>query len=167
MPLPKDILVSRLRNELAQCSKYLKISLDTSNERLDHYPVEFDIELHNTPGPVRENGKVVTRYNHGFRIIVSANYPFEKPSVIWKTPLFHPNIMLPEDGGHVCTKLLSDWSFNSTILSFVKGIESLLMAPNGESPFGTSSCTEAAAYFNCATRPLPIVTPTLPKVVRM
>jgi ubiquitin-protein ligase len=166
MPLPKDILISRLRNELAQCSRYLKTSLDTSNERLDHCPLEFDIELHNTPGPVWENGKVVTRYNHRFIIIVSANYPFEKPSVIWKTPLFHPNIMLPEDGGHVCTKLLSDWSFNSTILSFVKGIESLLMAPNGESPFGTSSCTEAAAYFNSSTKTLPIVTPTLPKVVR-
>ncbi len=74
--------------------------------------------------------------------------------------------MAPEDGGHVCTKLLSEWSFNSTILTFVKGIESLLMAPNGESPFGTSSCTEAAAFFNNGTRTLPIVTTALPKVVR-
>ena len=66
----------------------------------------------------------------------------------------------------MCTKLLSEWSFNSTLLTFVKGIESLLMAPNGESPFGTSSCTEAAAFFNSGTRTLPIVTTTLPKVVR-
>ena len=121
MPLPKDILVSRLRNELSQCSKYLKTTLDTTDEKLDTYPVEFDIELHNTPGPVRENGKVVNRYNHRFRIIISSSYPFEKPAVIWKTPIFHPNIMAPEDGGHVCTKLLSEWSFNSTILTFVKG----------------------------------------------
>ena len=165
MPLPKDILVSRLRNELTQCSKYLKTSLDTTDEKLENYPVEFDIELHNTPGPVQENGKVVNRYNHRFRIIISSNYPFEKPAVIWKTPVFHPNIMLPEDGGHVCTKLLSDWSFNSTLLSFIKGIESLLIAPNGESPFGTDSCTGAAAFFNGSARTLPIIMPTLPKVV--
>jgi ubiquitin-protein ligase len=166
MSLPKDILASRLRNELTQCSKYLKTTLDTSDEKLEQYPIEFDIELHNTPGPVRENGRIVNRYYHKFRIIVSSNYPFEKPAVIWKTPIFHPNIMAPEDGGHVCTKLLSEWSFNSTILIFVKGIESLLIAPNGESPFGTSTCTEAAAFFNNGTRTLPIVTTTLPKVVR-
>jgi ubiquitin-protein ligase len=166
MPLPKDILVSRLRNELTQCSKYLKTSLDTSDEKLEHYPLEFDIELHDTPGPIWENGKVVNRYSHTFRIIISSSYPFEKPAVIWKTSVFHPNIMLPEDGGHVCTKLLSEWGFNSTLLSFIKGIEALLIAPNGESPFGTSSCTEAAAFFNSGTRSLPIVTTTLPKVVR-
>ena len=26
-----------------------------------------------------ENGKIINRYNHRFRIIISSNYPFEKP----------------------------------------------------------------------------------------
>ncbi|MBM4237748.1 MAG: hypothetical protein FJ151_04610 [Euryarchaeota archaeon] len=109
----------------------------------------------------------MTRYEHRFSMIVSREYPFEKPLVIWKTPVFHPNIMMPEDGGHLCAKLLDDWSFNSTLLSFIKGIESLLLNPNPFSPFGSETCTAAAAYFNKAKlKSPPIICPPAPKVVR-
>ena len=62
--------------------------------------------------------------------------------------IFHPNIQLPGDGGHVCTKLLDTWNFQSNLLAFIQGIESLLANPNPKSPWGTNSCTSAAQYFN-------------------
>ena len=79
---------------------------------------------------------------------ITDEYPYEKPIVRWRTPLFHPNIMLPEDGGHVCTKLLDDWGFSSNLLSFIQGLESLLMNPNPNSPWGSKSCLAAAEHFN-------------------
>ena len=75
--------------------------------------------------------------------------------------------MAPEDGGLLCNKLLDDWSFNSTLLMFIKGIEYLLLNPNPSSPFGTETCTSAAQYFNTLKRPQPpVATVPLPKVVR-
>jgi ubiquitin-protein ligase len=100
-------------------------------------------------------------------MVIGKDYPFEKPTVIWLTPIFHPNIMMPEDGGHLCTKLLEDWSFNSTMISFIKGVESLVMSPNPSSPFGTDSCTAAAEYFNNGEKRLPpMLSAPAPKVVR-
>jgi len=48
----------------------------------------------------------------------------------------------------VCTRLLENWDFNSTMLEFFKGIEWLLTNPNPKNPFGSDTCTRAAAYFN-------------------
>jgi len=56
--------------------------------------------------------------------------------------------MDPKDGGYVCTKLLQKWSFSSNLVSFIKGIESLLANPNPDNPYASESCTRAAEYFN-------------------
>ena len=164
MPLPSDILLARLRNELRACSAYVPNQPDLGGSF--KFPVEVDIELSKVPGPVVESGKVARRYNHRFRMVIGRDYPFEKPTVIWLTPIFHPNIMMPEDGGHLCTKLLEEWSFNSTIISFIKGVESLVMSPNPTSPFGTDSCTAAAEYFNNGEKRLPpMLSAPAPRVV--
>ncbi|HUT26698.1 MAG TPA: ubiquitin-conjugating enzyme E2 [Methanomassiliicoccales archaeon] len=167
MTLPLEILYIRLRNELEVCSNYLPAEFDLGEEHLTSFPLKVDISLEHTPGPIMENDKVTYRYSHRLQLIIGREYPFEKPLVIWRTPIFHPNIMMPEDGGHVCIKLLSEWSFNSTLSTFIKGLESMLIAPNGGSPFGTDSCTSAAQYYNSGKKkPIPIITAPPPKVVR-
>jgi ubiquitin-protein ligase len=167
MTLPLEILYIRLRNELEACQGHLPEGFDMNEGHLMAFPLKVDITLEHSPGPTMDNGKMSYRYHHQLQLIITREYPFEKPLVIWKTPIFHPNIMMPEDGGHVCIKLLSDWSFNSTLSAFIKGLESLLLSPNGSSPFGTDTCTAAAQYFNTGNkRQLPIVLATSPKVVR-
>lgn len=146
MPLPEVVLRERLRNELRICSDYLRKSLPFSDDA--QFPFPVDIELTDVPSLCLINGRVTPRYYHRFRMIIGKDYPFTKPTVMWMTPIFHPNIMMPEDGGHVCTKLLDGWSFGSTLIAFIKGIESMLTCPNPLSPFGTDSCTAAAAYLN-------------------
>lgn len=153
MPLPEVVLRERLRNELRACSDYLGTPIQI-DER-GSFPVVVNMELSRTPGPTVLNGKVVQRFHHRLRLVIGPDYPFTKPTVVWLTPIFHPNIMMPEDGGHVCTKLLEDWSFGSTMITFIKGLESLLINPNPGSPFGTDSCTAAAEYFNSGSSRLP------------
>ncbi|MEM3059509.1 MAG: ubiquitin-conjugating enzyme E2 [Methanomassiliicoccales archaeon] len=167
MSLPPDILKARLLNELSLCARYLRRPIALPDGDLRSFPIEIEIELKGVPGLVFTDDGIETRYEHRFNILIGRNYPFEKPMVRWKTPIFHPNIMMPDDGGHLCTKLLDEWSFNSTLLSFIKGIEALLISPNPSSPFGTESCTAAAAYFNHSKiRIPPIVYSPLPKVVK-
>jgi len=166
MPLPIEILRSRLANEVMACERGSRTTMRLSDPEMVVFPVSIEVGLPKVPGPVLEGEKVVYRYDHRFRMIITKNYPFEKPMIIWLTPIFHPNIMMPEDGGYLCNKLLDDWNFNSTLLMFIKGIEFLLLNPNSSSPFGTETCTAAAQYFNTIKRvQSPIATVPLPKVV--
>ncbi len=148
MPLPADVLRIRLRNEIEMCQRELRHHLSVSDARLSSFPIMVNVTLLRVPGPDWEEGKVVHRFVHRMAVIVSEEYPMEKPIVKWLTPIFHPNIMPPEDGGYVCTKLLENWDFSSNLMTFIKGIESLLANPNPKSPFGNDACTRAAAYFN-------------------
>ncbi len=148
MPLPADLLRSRLRNEIEMCQRELRHHISISDPSLSTFPVFLNVTLLRVPGPDWEEGKVVNRFVHRFGVVVSEEYPVEKPIVKWQTPIFHPNIMPPEDGGYVCTKLLENWDFSSNLVTFIKGVESLLVNPNPKNPFGNDTCTRAAQFFN-------------------
>lgn len=139
--------MTRLKNELAMCKSSSDHEIECSDESFETLPVFIDITMRNVPGPVLKDETVVDGLIHKFRIIISDNYPYEKPIVRWQTSIFHPNIMLPRDGGYVCTKLLDSWSFASNLLSFIKGVESLLTHPNPMSPYKTESCMLASDFF--------------------
>jgi len=167
MPLPREILETRLKNELAICQRCLRHPIQVGEEAFTEYPITIEINLLQIPGYELVDGEIRRRYHHRFKLEISEEYPFVKPYVVWRTPIFHPNIMIPEDGGFLCNKLLDDWNFNSTLLMFIKGIEYLLLNPNPSSPFGTETCTAAAQHFNTVKKPQPpMVTAPLPKVVR-
>jgi ubiquitin-protein ligase len=167
MPLPRDVLVSRLKNELAICQRCLRHPIVVEEEAFDEFPLGIELSLVQIPAYEIFNGQLRKRHHHRISLSISNDYPFHKPQVTWLTPIFHPNIMMPEDGGFLCNKLLEDWSFNSTLLMFIKGIEYLLMNPNPSSPFGTDTCTLAAEYFNRVGKVTPpVVSVPSPRVVR-
>ena len=148
MPLPAELLRSRVKNEIEMCKRKLAHHIAVSDSSYTNFPIEVNITLIKSPGPIMHEGKVVHKFTHKLKIFVTDNYPYEKPIVRWQSEIFHPNIMLPDDGGYVCTKLLDDWNFTSNLLNFIKGLESLLINPNPGNPYGSDSCTRAAEYFN-------------------
>jgi ubiquitin-protein ligase len=148
MALPRDVLRIRLKNEVEMCQRELRHHISLSDASLSTFPMLLNVTFLRVPGPSWEDGRVVHRYVHRMAILVSEQYPVEKPIVKWRTGIFHPNIMPPEDGGYVCTKLLENWEFSSTLLAFIRGIEWLLVNPNPANPIGSDTCTRAAAYFN-------------------
>ncbi len=169
MALPADVLRKRVRNELEMCERKLPHQIAVSDPSVSAFPFEVMVTLVKTPGPVWIGGELSHRYNHRFLMIITEDYPYDKPIVRWQTDIFHPNIMLRDDGGYVCTRLLDDWSFSSNLLAFIKGLESLLITPNPANPYGSDSCTRAAEYFNKnAYRPPAIVqkAPKGPRIVR-
>jgi len=155
MPLPRDLLLKRIGNELAICQRCLRHPIQINSEALKQIPLEIEVSLTQIPAMEKVDGVLKRRYHHRFRMTITEDYPFVKPQVVWCSPIFHPNVMLPEDGGLLCSKQLEGWTFNSTLLMFIKGIEYLLLNPNPKSPFGTPSCTEAAEYFNTHGTPQP------------
>jgi|YelNatPaOPRAMG01_1025707.scaffolds.fasta_scaffold09540_9 ubiquitin-protein ligase len=147
MPLPREVLRFRLKNEIESCQKQIKHHIEVSDPYLKSFPITLSLTLLRVPGPYLADGKVLSRFIHSVQVIITEDYPYEKPIVKWQTPIFHPNIMPPEDGGYVCTKLLENWDFRSTLTTFIKGIEVLLANPNPNNPFGNDLCTRAAEYF--------------------
>ncbi|MCD6331093.1 MAG: hypothetical protein J7L80_02710 [Thermoplasmata archaeon] len=148
MPLPRDLLLKRIKNEIRECKRKLKHHFVVSDPEFKKLPLEITVTLVNTPGPIWSDGRVIHKFTHKLKIIITEDYPYQTPIVRWKSPIFHPNIMPPEDGGYVCTKLLEGWSFRSNLLAFIKGLEVLLANPNPQNPFETDACTRAAEYFN-------------------
>ena len=166
--LPIDLLKKRIQQELNLCERKLEHKISIEDSTLSSFPIEVRITMVNSPGPVMKNDKITNRFTHEFLMKITDQYPYEKPLVRWQTPIFHPNIMLPKDGGHVCTRLLDDWGFQSNLLSFIKGIESLLSNPNPKSPWGSNSCTKAAEHFNKSQYNPPVIVKSAvkgPKIV--
>ena len=143
MGLVRPVLIKRINNEILGLNDHLRMRIKAVPENAV-FPIEIQIALKNTPAKI---SKDQTGSEHIFSIIVSEEYPYERPRAKWMTPIFHPNIMMPEDGGFVCVKTLDNWSFGSSLLSFVKGVEQLISDPNPANPYGTDSCMEAAKWY--------------------
>ena len=166
--LPTDILKRRVSQEIAMAKRKLSHIIAIDGGEINEFPVTIMVTLINTPGPIWKNDDLDHKKTHQTKLIITDEYPWQKPIVKWQSNIFHPNIKNPEDGGDVCTKLLDSWGFQSNILSFIKGVESLLTNPNGKSPWGTESCTMAAQYFNTHDYDPPNVgeRDTSPRIIR-
>jgi len=143
MGLVRPVLVKRINNEVNGLNDYLGLRIPPIPANAE-FPIEIQIGLQNAPAKI---SKTETGNSHAFSLIISEEYPYERPRAKWITPIFHPNIMMPEDGGLVCVKTLDNWSFGSSLLSFVKGVEQLISDPNPMNPYGTPSCMEAARWY--------------------
>ncbi|MDR0508567.1 MAG: ubiquitin-conjugating enzyme E2 [Candidatus Methanoplasma sp.] len=143
MGLVRSVLIKRINNEILGLNDHLGLKIRAVPENAE-FPIEISIVLKNTTARI---SKEETSGEHAFSVIVSEDYPYERPRAKWTTSIFHPNIMMPEDGGFVCVKTLDNWSFGSSLLSFVKGVEQLIADPNPMNPYGTDSCMEAAKWY--------------------
>lgn len=143
MSYPREIVLRRLKNEIEECREYIigDVSIDTENTAL---PFEINMHMTNVLA-YSEKGKTIA--DHDFTIVIGSDYGHSKPEVRWRSKIFHPNIMMPEDGGMVCTKLLDDWTYGTKLIDFLSSISDLISNPNVLSPFGTDSCLEAAEFF--------------------
>ncbi|KAK6340245.1 Ubiquitin-conjugating enzyme E2 11 [Orbilia blumenaviensis] len=60
------------------------------------------------------------------------DYPLQPPTVIFTTPMFHPNVDM---AGRICLDILKDkWSAVYNIQSILLSLQSLLGEPNNKSP---------------------------------
>lgn len=126
----------------------MKHKIKVSDASLSTFPFYVYVTLLETPGPVFKDDMVEAVFTHDLKIAITRHYPYQTPIVRWQSPIFHPNIMSPDDGGFVCTKLVKKWSFSSDLYMFLKGLELLLAHPNPDDPYENNSCTMAAEYFN-------------------
>jgi len=60
------------------------------------------------------------------------NYPYAPPTVLFKTPIYHPNV---DFSGRICLDILKDkWSAVYNVQSVLLSLQSLLGEPNNASP---------------------------------
>ena len=141
--LPVELLRKRITNELALCRERLPHRFRYSD--FQSFPADVEVKLRDVRGyELLDNGTMQPRSEHEFRMTLPEGYPYHKPIVRWQSEIYHPNIMPLEEGGYVCTRLLSDWGFTSTLYDFMRGLERLVQCPDCDSPFGQEMCQRAA-----------------------
>ncbi|EED17406.1 ubiquitin conjugating enzyme (UbcK), putative [Talaromyces stipitatus ATCC 10500] len=60
------------------------------------------------------------------------NYPYAPPTVLFKTPIYHPNV---DFSGRICLDILKDeWSAVYNVQNVLLSLQSLLGEPNNSSP---------------------------------
>ncbi|RDW73076.1 putative ubiquitin-conjugating enzyme E2-C [Coleophoma cylindrospora] len=60
------------------------------------------------------------------------NYPYAAPTVLFKTPIYHPNV---DFSGRICLDILKDkWTAAYNIQTVLLSLQSLLGEPNNASP---------------------------------
>ena len=60
------------------------------------------------------------------------NYPYSPPTVLYKTPIYHPNV---DFSGRICLDILKDkWTAAYNIQTVLLSLQSLLGEPNNASP---------------------------------
>ncbi len=146
--LPFAILRRRLANEIQKCARQLPHKIEVTDPTISQFPLRLSVTLVDSPGPVLDNDRIRSRFTHHCDLYISRDYPYEKPRVVWRTPIFHPNITMPEDGGYFCSGLLDDIGFNFDLYHFIRAVESLISNPNPYSPWDTVSCLKASLYFH-------------------
>lgn len=67
----------------------------------------------------------------------AANYPYSPPTVLFKTPIYHPNI---DFSGRICLDILKDkWSAIYNVQTVLLSLQSLLGEPNNASPLNNEA----------------------------
>ncbi|EAW06943.1 putative ubiquitin conjugating enzyme (UbcK) [Aspergillus clavatus NRRL 1] len=66
-----------------------------------------------------------------------SNYPYSPPTVLFKTPIYHPNV---DFSGRICLDILKDkWSAVYNVQSVLLSLQSLLGEPNNASPLNAQA----------------------------
>jgi ubiquitin-conjugating enzyme E2 C len=61
-----------------------------------------------------------------------SNYPYAPPTVLFKTPIYHPNV---DFSGRICLDILKDnWTATYNIQTVLLSLQCLLAEPNNSSP---------------------------------
>jgi ubiquitin-conjugating enzyme E2 C len=64
-----------------------------------------------------------------------ADYPFSAPTIIFTTPIYHPNI---DKVGNICLDILKEnWSASYSVSTILQSLRSLLSDPNNDSPLNS------------------------------
>ena len=84
--------------------------------------------------------------NFDFEFTCSDNFPFERPHVICKTRVWHPNI---EETGAVCLDLLREsYTPVLSISHIIAGLQFLFDEPNPYSPLNETAASEYLSNLN-------------------
>ncbi|TPX57835.1 hypothetical protein PhCBS80983_g03541 [Powellomyces hirtus] len=77
-------------------------------------------------------GTVYENLKYKLAMKFPTSYPYNAPTVTFKTPIYHPNVDM---NGNICLDILKDkWSAVYTVQTILVSLQSLLGEPNNNSP---------------------------------
>jgi ubiquitin-protein ligase len=92
MEAPRD---RRLRLEYERMKQMVESNSSISFLADGMRPIEYRITLHCRGVEFVQDGEIVYRDEHNVLVRLTPEFPLEAPSVLWVTPLYHPNVLPP------------------------------------------------------------------------
>ena len=143
--------------------------IDSEYNQLRSRGFDFDVSQDRTEYTFRitgdalcvKGGALVPISSHEVFLRLKREYPYAGGfELVWKTPIFHPNI---DEKGKVCIRLVNLWAASQTVSSIVDALSQLLENPNSVSPLNY----EAAQYYleNPKGKSGPAARPSRPKII--
>lgn len=99
---PRDRRLISDRLQMEDLAGQGRISFTSEGDPPELYHVEFG-----APGVACKDGLLVATNLHRCDAYLHRDYPRRPPVFVWKTPVFHPNLLGPERNGGVC---IGSWS---------------------------------------------------------
>jgi len=146
-----------------------KRRIESEYNQLRSRGFDFDVSTDHTEYSFRilgdalcvQAGNIVPISRHEVFLRLKREYPYAGGfELVWKTPIFHPNI---DEKGKVCIRLVNLWAAGQTVANIVDALAQLLENPNPDSPLNY----EAAQYYieNPKGKSGPAARPSRPKIV--
>ena len=143
MGMARPLLLKRVTNDLRALSEMPGISIPDLGEDFD-LPAAISVRVTGVRG-YSAPGEEISE--HSFDLYLGEDFPYERPRVIWRTRIFHPNIMPPSEGGAVCIAGRDRWDFYSSLSGFIGAVTDLIKNPNPHNPLVSETCSAAAEWF--------------------
>ena len=81
MGLVRPILLKRINNEIDNLNEYLELTIGNIPDSVE-FPIILSIYLSNAPARASRDAEI---RRHRFDLVISSDYPFERPRAKWKT----------------------------------------------------------------------------------
>jgi len=129
-------LAYRIARDLQDCKAYCDVR---GEEFVEDAAESLRTFIATVPGPV-DSPYAGKRFR--VRCQLPAQYPMHSPSVVFLTPMWHPNIH-PQDGAVCLNALNEDWSSETRLTHVVEVfIPYLLQYPNPSDPLNDTAASE-------------------------
>ncbi|KAI9682961.1 MAG: Ubiquitin-conjugating enzyme E2 C [Trizodia sp. TS-e1964] len=118
-------VTKRLQSELMQL-------MMSSTPGISAFPNDAGDLLNWTGTIVGPEGTCYEGLTFRLSFVFPGTYPYSPPTVLFKTPIYHPNV---DFSGRICLDILKDkWSAVYNVQSILLSLQSLLGEPNNASP---------------------------------
>lgn len=137
--LPYKLWKKRIRNEL----KLLSSEANILKKEKSKHGLELTLNIEDVPAYGKNENGLRDIKDHTLKMILSRNYPYTPPNIVWISDIYHPNIKPEDTNRNVNFSYLKSWNFSDDLSILIRKLKELIIDPEFEYTLDYDICKEA------------------------